>query len=111
MRESYSEEVATHTGPESCGCGRKGAPEALTGEGTGRVSSLENALFGSVDAVDAADGNTTACAKASTSGAPRGRRPRACAEAPCTEAGRPHDLSVADGDTDRAGNSEEEIQR
>ena len=111
MGESYSEEVATHTGPESCGCGRKGESEALTGEGIGRVLSLENAAFGSADAMDAAEGNTEARDKASAPRAPRGRRPRACAEAPYTETGRPHGLSVADGDADRAGNSEEAIQR
>lgn len=52
MRESYSEDIASHTGPESCGCVRKGASEALTGESAGRVLSLENAVFGSADVVD-----------------------------------------------------------
>ena len=53
MKEPYSEDRASHTGPESCGCGRKGVLEALTGESAGRVLSLENTLFGSADAVDA----------------------------------------------------------
>jgi len=30
MRVSYGEGIASHTGPESCGCVRKGAVEALT---------------------------------------------------------------------------------
>ncbi len=48
MKESYSEEPATHAGPESCVAtreGRKGGlrpgDEALTGVRIGRVLSLE----------------------------------------------------------------------
>ena len=41
MKVSYSEEVATHTDPESCGVVRKGNDEALTGERAGRVLSRE----------------------------------------------------------------------
>jgi hypothetical protein len=37
MRESCSEGVATHTGPESCVVVRKGGGEALTGERAGPV--------------------------------------------------------------------------
>ena len=37
MKESYSESVASHTGPESCGVPRKGDAEALTGGSAGRV--------------------------------------------------------------------------
>jgi hypothetical protein len=33
--------IATHSGPESCGHGRKDVPEALTGERVGRVLSRE----------------------------------------------------------------------
>jgi RNA-directed DNA polymerase len=39
MQEPYSEGVATHTGPESCGYLREGMPEALTGVHAGRVLS------------------------------------------------------------------------
>ena len=46
MREPYSEDLASHTGPESCGCTREGAFEALTGGNAGRVLSLENAYKG-----------------------------------------------------------------
>jgi len=35
MKVRYGEEVANHSGPESCGSAREGATEALTGE-TGR---------------------------------------------------------------------------
>jgi hypothetical protein len=41
MKESYSEEPATHAGPESCVSAREGRGEALTGVRIGRVSSLE----------------------------------------------------------------------
>ena len=41
MKVSYSEGLANHTGPESCGVAREGGCEALTGEGAGRVFSRE----------------------------------------------------------------------
>jgi hypothetical protein len=37
MKESHSEDEASHTGPESCEGVRKGALEALTGETAGRA--------------------------------------------------------------------------
>ena len=41
MREPHVEGLANHGGPESCVGARKGVGEALTGEGTGEVSSRE----------------------------------------------------------------------
>ena len=41
MRELYAEGLASHSGPESCACSRKGTGEALTGVRTGRVLSCE----------------------------------------------------------------------
>lgn len=41
MKESYSEGLANHAGPESCVGARKGAGEALTGVRAGRVLSRE----------------------------------------------------------------------
>ena len=41
MKESNSEGVAIHTGPESCGGVRKDAGEALTGGRAGQVLSRE----------------------------------------------------------------------
>ena len=52
MKESHSEGVATHTGPESCGGAREGADEALTGVHTGRVLSRERCSLRSADAVE-----------------------------------------------------------
>lgn len=39
MQEPYSEGLANHTGPESCGCAGNGISEALTGVHAGRVLS------------------------------------------------------------------------
>lgn len=41
MKEPYKKGLATHFGPESCGTVRKDSGEALTGEDTGKVLSLE----------------------------------------------------------------------
>ena len=41
MEESYSEGVANHAGPESCGYSGNTVAEALTGERVGWVLSLE----------------------------------------------------------------------
>lgn len=38
MKESHSESLASHTGPESCGVTRKGGAEALTRESAGQVT-------------------------------------------------------------------------
>ena len=52
MKESRSEGLATHTGPESCGGAREGVVEALTGVRAGRVLSRESWLLRSADAVE-----------------------------------------------------------
>src|SRR5260370_23504875 len=41
MKVASGEEIAAHTGPESCGASREGGVEALTGERAGRVLSRE----------------------------------------------------------------------
>ncbi len=41
MKVSYSEGVATHTGPESCAAAGNRGRESLTGERAGQVSSRE----------------------------------------------------------------------
>jgi len=51
MKESYSEGVASHTGPESCLCIREGVWEALTGESAGRVLSRERNRLRGADGV------------------------------------------------------------
>jgi hypothetical protein len=44
MKVPYDEGLASHIGPESCGCDRKVTGEALTGESVGQVLSRENRL-------------------------------------------------------------------
>jgi hypothetical protein len=51
MKESRSEGLAIHTGPESCGDAREGVVEALTGVRAGRVLSRESEFLRSADAV------------------------------------------------------------
>lgn len=46
MRVSYGEDLANHTGPESCGSIREDAVEALTGVRAGWVSSHEKVTSG-----------------------------------------------------------------
>jgi hypothetical protein len=58
MKESYVEELATHSGPESCGVSRKGSIEALTGVRASRVSSRERSKVRDADAVGIAEGTT-----------------------------------------------------
>ena len=51
MKESHSEGLAIHTGPESCGVVREDNVEALTGEGAGRVFSRETYTLRNADAL------------------------------------------------------------
>ena len=51
MKESYSEGLAIHAGPESCGAAREGGVEALIGEGAGRVFSRVRQSLRDADAV------------------------------------------------------------
>src|SRR3954463_10583574 len=67
----YGEGVATHTGPESCGCGRETAREALTGVRAGQVWSGESNVVRGADAVVAAEGNRIGSVSARTWATPR----------------------------------------
>lgn len=95
MKESYVEGLASHDDPESCGCARKDAVEALTGARIGRVWSRESTEIRGADAVPGAEGNTERGAKASLVTAPRGLSPLACAESPSARTGRSHNRPVA----------------
>lgn len=83
MKESYEKGVATHLDPESCGAGREGSVEALTGARAGMVLSLEN-TFRARTLLSEAERNTGQGDIASPGRARRGRRPIACAETLCT---------------------------
>ena len=76
VKVHYGEGVATHTGPESCGCGREAAREALTGVRAGQVWSGESNVVRGADAVVAAEGNRIGSVSARTWATPR--RLRAC---------------------------------
>lgn len=51
MKESYSEDLASHAGPESCASARKDRSEALTGGSAGELLSREIILVRGADAV------------------------------------------------------------
>src|SRR5271170_6618451 len=106
MQEPHVEGRANHDDPESCGGARKDAGEALTGAHAGEVSSREIRSTGEPTPLSYAEGNTVSDDKASPRQSPRGRRPSACVETPCTGTGRSQDRSrptVAGG---RAGKAE-----
>jgi len=111
MKVLYGEDPASHTGPESWGCARKDVSQALTGESAGRVLSLENAVFGSADVVDANGrqhfhvriGEHVTGSPWSKTSSMRGNSVRGNRETPC--------LPEGDGPSGRVGNSEEAIQR
>ena len=52
MRTLYIEGVATHGDPESCGCVREDAAEALTGAAAGWAIEPRNQGFRGADAVN-----------------------------------------------------------
>ena len=87
MKESYCEELAPHTGLESCVAVRKGCSEALTEVRMGRVLSRETSLQGA-DVVAETEGNILRTVMARYAGALRGLRPRARTETSYTGTGR-----------------------
>ncbi len=88
MRVSNSEGLASHTGPESWLHPREGFRQALTGECAGWVLSRESFESGVPTLFPCMEGNTPCAAIARRTGTPRGRRPHARTETPCTEPGR-----------------------
>jgi hypothetical protein len=84
MQESYEKGVAIHLGPELCVVSREAGCEALVGARAGRVLSPEISSTGVPTPSPLAEGNTLPSNSASWMGTPRGRRPRACTEAPRT---------------------------
>ena len=77
MRESYTEDLASHGDPESCVGVPRGRSEALTGVHVGRPLSLEVVPVRDADALMNVEGNTVGRASASGRRVPRGRRTRA----------------------------------
>lgn len=75
MQVPDNKEVANHVGPESCVAHREVRREALTGEHTGQPLSHDRVDIPGADAVQVAEGNTSARAIASARMTRRGRRP------------------------------------
>jgi len=75
VQVSYSEGVASHTGPESCVGVREDAGEALTGERIGQPLSREIAFILGADSVINEESKTTGRVIASAPPTRRGRRP------------------------------------
>ena len=57
MKVQYGKDVASHSGPESCGGAREGAAEALTGETGGSAIEPRNPNFGTPTQLCDAEGN------------------------------------------------------
>jgi hypothetical protein len=71
MKESYGEDVASHTGPELCAGAREGTGEALAGVRTGGVLSREiRAKTGAPTLSKQAEGTTARAEKARTEAGP-----------------------------------------
>jgi hypothetical protein len=79
MKVPYGEGVASHTGPESCGCIRKDALEALTGVRAGWPLNPEMHSSGMPRLSTLAEGNT-GCSLSESSPGPAGSK------TPCTHA-------------------------
>ena len=57
MKVQYGKDVASHSGPESCGGAREGAAEALTGETGGSAIEPRNQKSGTPTPLSDAEGN------------------------------------------------------
>jgi hypothetical protein len=88
MQESYDKGIAIHVGPELCVASRKAGGEALVGARAGRVLSPEIITPGVPTPSPEAEGYMPLIDSARWMATPRGRRPRACTEAPRTRTGR-----------------------
>ena len=88
MKESYSEGIANHTGPESCGGGSNAMAEALTGEHAGGLLSSEINSFQVPTLWSDGEGNTGCSVIASCKPTGGVVGTLACVEAPCAGTGR-----------------------
>jgi hypothetical protein len=58
VKVHYVEDIAIHSGPESCAVTREGGSEALTGVRTGQPLSRERSIVSGADMVTNMEGNT-----------------------------------------------------
>ena len=90
MQKFYSEGLANHTGPESCGSSGNAVAEALTGVRAGRVlSPVMKTKFRVLTSFKRTENNILWAVMARHIKTRRGRRPLACTETSCTGIGRP----------------------
>ena len=82
MRVSCGEGLASHSGPESCVCIRKGVGEALTGGAASRdIEPRKSHRERDASAVHLSEGQHQGNRNGEVVRVPRGRRPRARAQA------------------------------
>jgi len=109
---SYGEGLATHSGPESCVCIRKGVGEALTGGAASRdIEPRKSHRERDASAVHCSEGQHQAKRKGEVGRVPRGRRPRARAQAFHAGTERSWTWPSGDGRSVRDVNSKEARRR
>lgn len=107
MRVSYGENLASHSGPESCVCIREGVGEALTGGAAGRdIEPRKSHRERDASAVHWSEGQHQGDRNGEVVRVPRGRRPRARAQAFHTGTERSWDWPCGDGRAVRGENLE-----
>jgi hypothetical protein len=107
VRVSYGEGLAAHSGPESCVYTRKGVGEALTGGAASRdIEPRESHRERDASAVHCSEGQHQTKRKGEVGRVPRGRRPRARAQAFHTGTERSWTWPCGDGRTVRDENPE-----
>ena len=89
MRESYREGLASHSGPEPCGGGRKAALEALDRGICRQGIELRKDLFRVAHGVGSPEGNTAAHVNASAQRTRGVRGPRHAEKLQAREPGGP----------------------
>jgi hypothetical protein len=88
VKVHYRQGLASQSGSESWTEGSNSLGQALTGERIGWVLSHEKGQDGVPSQSLLCEGNIVTSVKASALQAPRGQRPRACAETYCARTGR-----------------------
>jgi len=103
MKELYSEGLANHAGPESCGVSREAHAEALTGVHAGRKLSYEIYLVQGADVVPQNGRQHWQCRMGEALPALRGQRTRACMEPLYARTGRASVYPPEEREEDRPG--------
>jgi hypothetical protein len=107
VRVSYGEGLASHSGPESCVYIRKGVGEALTGGAASRdIEPRKSHRERDASAVHLSEGQHQINREGEVGRVPRGRRPRARAQAFQTGTERSWNRPRGDGRTVRGENPE-----